>query len=71
VYAKNLHNNKFAHSYTFNYLRKSRYYQLMCIRPIQGQYVTIRNFDDSDPDSNWGKFFFLEISEVLVIVKRM
>ncbi|XP_060063809.1 uncharacterized protein LOC132544254 [Ylistrum balloti] len=42
-----------------------------CRRPIIGQYVTIRNFDTTDPVYNYGKFFVLSINEIRVIGKHI
>ena len=51
------------------YPRAKTTFRFTCYRPITGQYVTIRNFDDPNPENTWGQYFFLEVSEIKVIGK--
>ena len=45
-------------------------FRFTCYRPVVGQYVTIRNVDDTDPHYNYGYLFPLTIQEIKVIGKR-
>ena len=42
-------------------------YRFTCYRPIVGQYVTIRNVDDTDPENNYGDMYPLTIQEIKVL----
>ncbi|XP_069142287.1 uncharacterized protein [Argopecten irradians] len=45
-------------------------FRFQCKRPIIGQFVTVRNFDDTSPTSGYGKFNVLEITEIKVLGKK-
>ena len=45
-------------------------FRFTCYRPVVGQYVTIRNVDDTDPSNNYGQMFPLTIQEIQVLGKR-
>ncbi|OWF42800.1 G-protein coupled receptor GRL101 [Mizuhopecten yessoensis] len=45
-------------------------FRFQCIRPIIGQYVSVRNFDVTNPFSGYGRFYILEISEIKVLGKK-
>lgn len=47
----------------------SMVFRYQCKRPVIGQYVTIRNFDFTHPRSNPGKFFRMEINEIVILGK--
>lgn len=47
----------------------SKVFRYQCRRPVVGQYVTIRNFDFTEPDHNPGKFFYMEINEIVILGK--
>ena len=52
------------------YPRIASAFRFTCYRPTVGQYVTIRNVDDTDPGYNYGYMFPLTIQEIKVIGKR-
>ncbi|XP_061178746.1 uncharacterized protein LOC133187405 [Saccostrea echinata] len=47
----------------------SRVFRYQCRRPVVGQYITIRNFDFTQPDHNPGNFFKMEINEIKILGK--
>ncbi|XP_078341994.1 uncharacterized protein LOC111105682 isoform X2 [Crassostrea virginica] len=47
----------------------SMVFRYQCRRPVLGQYVTIRDFDFTHPYSNPGKFFRMEINEIVILGK--
>ncbi|KAL5014485.1 hypothetical protein ScPMuIL_008755, partial [Solemya velum] len=50
--------------------RKAKVFRFQCMRPISGQYVTLRNFDLTDSTSKAGFFHYLEISEIIIYAKK-
>ena len=49
--------------------RKAYEYRFQCKRPIVGQYVTLRNWDHTDPDENEGRYYVMTLQEVQVFGK--
>lgn len=47
----------------------SMVFRYQCKRPVIGQYVTVRNFDFTHPSNNPGKFFRMEINEIVILGK--
>ncbi|XP_062589229.1 uncharacterized protein LOC134250886 [Saccostrea cucullata] len=45
----------------------SRVFRYQCRRPVVGQYVTIRNFDFTQPDHSPGNFYKIEINEIVIL----
>ena len=47
----------------------SMVFRYQCRRPVLGQYITIRDFDFTHPYTNPGKFFRMEINEIVILGK--
>ncbi|VDI37675.1 Hypothetical predicted protein, partial [Mytilus galloprovincialis] len=46
---------------------KHKIFRFQCKRPIIGQYVSVKNFDFTEPDRKHGYFHYLEIDEIQVV----
>ncbi|XP_033745630.1 uncharacterized protein LOC117331144 [Pecten maximus] len=49
---------------------RKKIFRFQCKRPIIGQFVSVRNFDDTNPHTRYGKFYVLEITEIKVFGKK-
>lgn len=47
----------------------SMVFRYQCRRPVVGQYVTIRNFDFTQIGYDPGKYFMMEINEIIILGK--
>ncbi|XP_063400167.1 G-protein coupled receptor GRL101-like [Mytilus trossulus] len=46
---------------------KHKIFRFQCKRPIIGQYISVKNFDFTDPDEKQGYFHYFEIDEIQVV----
>ena len=49
--------------------RTNKVFRYQCQRPIVGQYVSVKNFDLTDPDHRHGYYYYLEIAEIQIFGK--
>ncbi|XP_060084391.1 uncharacterized protein LOC132563668 [Ylistrum balloti] len=49
---------------------RKKIFRFQCKRPVIGQFVSVRNFDDTNSYTKYGTFHILEITEIKVLGKK-